>query len=235
MKTKTVILCFFFIFFGEIFLQAEVRPQAGIESYIGPNNFFSITPWVGIRVNLTYHSSLLVKYYLHNIEYDYINELEKTVERKARLNNFTTAIYAQKWGHDFYAATSLFLGTDDYSALALDAGTELRLTERIALNGGIYYLNESSILWYPDEETRRISIYSVKGGFRYTLFNGFSLGPNFNLYKNSEEVNASSIGVLLRYVPKYPFYFHLAYYYYSESAQYRFSGHFFSFGINMYY
>lgn len=235
MKTKTVFFCLLITLLWAGSLKAEMHPQAGIESYLGPNNFFSLTPWVGIRVNLTYNSSLLVKYYLHNIEYDYMNELEETIERKARLNNFTAALYAQKWGHDFYVATSLFLGTDDYSAVALDAGTELRLSNKIAVNGGIYYLNENSILWYPEEETRRISIYSVKGGFRYKLFNGFSLGPTFNLYKNSEEVNASSYGVLLQYVPRDPFYFHLAYYYYSESAQYRFSGHFFSFGINVYY
>ncbi|MFO7979712.1 MAG: hypothetical protein R6V00_02625 [Candidatus Aminicenantes bacterium] len=235
MKIKMAVLSAVIVLMSVISAQAEIRPQAGVESYLGPNKFFSLTPWAGVRINLTKKSSLLVKYYLHNLQYDYINDLGETVRRKARLNNFTTAVYAQKWGHDFYAAASLFSGTDDYSALALDIGTELRLIKRVAISGGLYYLNEDSILWYPEQESRRIAVYSVKGGFRYTLTDGLSVGPKFDFYKNSEQVNASSLGVLLQFVPKDPVYIHFLYYRYTESAQYKFSGDFFSLGVNLYY
>lgn len=235
MKRKIAVLSVLVVLISAVLAEAEIRPQAGVESYLGPNKFFSLTPWAGVRVNLSKKSSLLVKYYLHNIQYDYLNDLEQTVRRKARLNNFTTAVYAQKWGHDFYAAASLFLGTDDYTALALDIGTELRLIKRVAITGGVYYLNEDSVLWYPEGESRRIAVYSIKGGFKYSLIDGLSLGPTFNLYKNSEEVNASSFGMLIQFVPKNPVYIHFQYYRYTESAQYRFSGDFFSFGLNLYY
>ena len=234
MKTKKVIFSILMTLFV-ISLKAEIRPQGGIESYLGPNKYFSFTPWTGIRISLNQRLSLLVKYYHHDIKYEYTNDLDETVERKAILNNFTAALYTQQWGHDFYAAVTYLTGTDDYSALALDAGTELHLLDKIAINLGIYYLNESSILWYPEDERHRISIYSIKGEIRYTLFNGLSLGPTFNYYRNSEDVNAFSYGILLQYIPKEPFYINFAYYYYSESAQYRFSGHFFTFGINIYY
>jgi hypothetical protein len=235
MKTKTAVWIVCLIGLCSISTQAEVRPQGGVESYVGPNRFFSITPWVGIRANLSKKSSLLVKYYLHNLQYDYMDELGDTVQRTARLNNFTTAVYAQKWGHDFYAAASLFRGTDDYSALALDIGTELRLIKKVDINAGVYYLNEDSILWYPQQESRRISLYSVKGGFKYKLINGLSLGPTFELYRNSEQITASSFGALMQFVPREPVYLHISYYRYTESAQYRFSGNFFSFGVNLYY
>jgi len=235
MKIISVICGAFLVLLLALSMDAEIRPQAGVESYMGPNKFFSITPWAGIRINLTRNSSLLVKYYRHNIQYEYINQLGNTKKRKARLNNFTSALYAQKWGHDFYAAVSIFSGTEDYSALALDIGTELRLIKRMTINGGVYYLNEDSILWYPEENSRRIAVYSLKGGFKYSLWEGLSLGPTFNLYKNSEQVNASSFGLLLQFVPKDPVYIHVSYYRYTESAQYRFSGNFFSFGVNLYY
>jgi len=235
MKRKIAVLSVLLILVSFVSGQAEIRPQAGVESYLGPNKFFSLTPWAGVRVNLSKKSSLLVKYYLHNIQYDYLNELGETVRRKARLNNFTTAVYAQKWGHDFYAAASLFTGTDDYTAVALDIGTELRLIKRVAITGGVYYLNEDSVLWYPEGESRRIALYSIKGSFRYILWDGLSLGPTFDFYRNSEQVNASSFGVLVRFVPVEPVYIHFQYYRYTESAQYRFSGDFFSFGLNLYY
>lgn len=233
-KKETVVISVVLILISVICAGAEIRPQAGVESYLGPNKFFSLTPWAGVRVNLTKKSSLLVKYYLHNLQYDYLDELGETKKRTAQLNNFTTAVFAQKWGHDFYVAASYFSGTDDYTALALDIGTELRLIKRMTFSTGFYYLNEDSILWYPDEESRRIALYSVKGQFRYTLLEGLSLGPTFNLYKNSEQVNASSWGILIQFV-KDPVYIHLSYYRYTESAQYRFSGDFFSLGVNLYY
>jgi hypothetical protein len=235
MKRNIAVVNVFIILMIVVSAEAEIRPQAGVESYLGPNKFFSLTPWVGVRINLTKKSSLLVKYYLHNLQYDYINELGEAARRTARLSNFTTAVYAQKWGHDFYAAVSLFSGTDDYKAVALDVGTELRLVKRVDITGGFYYLNEDSVLWYPEEESRRIVLYSVKGGFRYTLLDGLSFGPTFDFYKNSEQVNASSFGVLVQFVPKDPVYIHFKYYRYTESAQYRFSGDFFSFGVNLYY
>lgn len=234
-KRKIAVLTVSVILTGVIAAFAEIRPQAGVESYIGPNKFFSFTPWAGLRINLSKNSSLLVKYYRHHLQYDYLSELGETKKRTARLNNFTSAVYAQKWGHDFYAACSFFSGTDEYTALALDIGTELRLIKKTALTAGFYYLNEDSILWYPEEESRRIAVYSVKGEFRYTLFDGLSLGPNFNLYRNSEQVNASSWGVLLQFIPAEPVYLHVSYYRYTESAHYRFSGDFFSLGLNLYY
>jgi len=216
-------------------LNAEIRPQAGLESYFGPNRLFSLTPWIGIRINLTSNSSLLVKYYRHKLKFNYVNDLEETEERSAVLNNFTTAVYAQKWGHDFYAAASFFLGADDYTAIALDTGTKLQLTKKLALDLGVYFLNENSILWYPQEETRRISIFSIKGGIKYSFWDHLEIGPFININQNSEDIMAYSIGFLLQYMPVDPLYVHISFHRYSESAQYRFSGNYVSFGINLYY
>lgn len=227
-----VFLCILFL---PIHLSGDVHPQGGVETYMGANNLFLFTPWVGMRIGLSSSSSLLFKYYSHNIRFDFIDDEGEETRRKARLSNFTAVFYTQKWNHDFYSACSYFVGTDSYQAVALDAGTELRLSDRISAVAGIYYLNEKSVLWYPDEETRRISIYSLKGGVKVKIIKGLYLFPKFNFYVNSEDVRARSYHIGIQVNPLQAVYLSLSYYHYSESARYKFSGNYFHVGLNFYY
>ncbi|MDZ7859370.1 MAG: hypothetical protein U5O15_01650 [Candidatus Krumholzibacteriota bacterium] len=235
MKTGKYLLALIFISVFINSAEAELRPQGGIASYFGANNYFSVNPWGGIRVNVTSNSSLLLNYRFYSLQFDYTNKMGESYLRKAELNNFTTALYTRNWGHDFYAAASIFSGTDDYSAFSLDLGTELHPADRLAITAGIYYLNEDLVLWYPEEGSGKIDVYSVKGGFRYSLLDGLSLGPTLEFYRNSQEVTAYSVGAMVQFIPVEPVYVNFSYYYYSESAQYKFSGNFFSAGLNLYY
>lgn len=216
-------------------LFAGIYPQAGIETYIGSNKLFIYTPWIGLRVGLSNNASLLLKYYNHNISFNYVNdELEKK-KRTAHLSNFTTALYVQKWGHDFYSALSYFLGSDSHRALAFDSGASLKITKWLFFEAGVYLLNEKSILWYPDEEVRNIFLYSVKGGVKFKINKWISIQPRIYLYRNSEDVDAFTYSIGLNITPKDPFYINLSYFKYSESAQYRFSGDYLSVGLHFYY
>lgn len=216
-------------------LFAGVYPQAGFETYVGSNSLFTYTPWAGMRIKLSNHTSLILKYYNHNLRFNYLNNELAKIKRVARLSNFTTVLYAQKGGHDFYSAVSYFIGSDSYKALALDAGTAIKFTKKAALEAGIYFLNERSILWYPDEEVRNIALYSAKVGVKYNINKWLSITPKIYLYKNSEDVTASTYSIGLTFIPKEPLFLTLYYFRYKESAQYRFSGDYVSLGLNFYY
>lgn len=232
MRLRIIILCLLCISSN---LFAKVYPQAGFETYIGPNSLFLFTPWAGLRFGLYNNASLIFKYYNHNIRYNYLNDEDEETKRVAHLSNFTMVLYAQKGGHDFYSALSYFLGTDSYRALALDAGTGLKISGRLTVEAGIYLLNENSILWYPDEDVRNIFLYSANGGVKFKLNKWISIKPKIYLYKNSENVKASTYSIGLVLTPKDPIYITLFYFRYSESARYRFSGNYISIGLNIYY
>ncbi len=232
MRIKFIIICLLIIP-SSVF--SDVYPQAGLESYTGPNNFFSITPWIGLRMGLSNHASFILKYYNHNIRFHYQNDDSEKIKRSAQLSNFTAVLYAQKWQHDFYSALSLFLGTDSYRALAFNAGTALKISKKLTVEVGTYLLNEKSVLWYPTEEVRNISLYSLNGGGRFYFNERFNISSKIYVYRNSEDVSASTYSVGLTFIPKPPIYITLNYFRYSESSQYRFSGNYLSFGINFYY
>ena len=232
MKIKVFVFCILCI---APYLGADIHLQGGIESYMGSNNLFTLTPWIGLRVGLFKSTSLLLKYYNHNISFNHTNVNDEETERKAHLSNFTVALYTQKWGHDFYSAISYFSGTDSYSALALDTGTELKITKRIYLDVGIYLINEKSILWYPNEAVRNIFLDSVKGGVKFKITKWLSICPKIYAYRNSEDVNAGTYSMSAIINPMDPIYISLIYFKYHESAQYRFSGDYISIGLNFYY
>jgi hypothetical protein len=232
---KKVMSTILFLLITTAFLSAEIHPQAGIEGYLGANDLRTWTPWIGLRINVTAKSSFIAKYFLHNIHYEYLNSDGVTAEQDFQMSNFTGVYYAQRWGHDFYAAVSYFTGTDDYQAIALDAGTALRVLPKLSIEAGTYILNEDSTLWYPEDEERKISLYSVKGGLKYEILKGLFLTGRVNLYRNSEDVTAHSYVLDVTFVPFEPVYFNINYSRYTESAQYRFSGDYVSAGINIYY
>jgi hypothetical protein len=231
-KTAVTIL---FLLISITLASAEIHPQAGIEGYLGANDLRSWTPWIGLRINVTSESSLIAKYFLHNVHYEYLNSEGITAEQNFQMSNFTGVFYAQKWGHDFYAAVSFFTGTDDYQAVALNAGIELRVLPGLSIEAGTYILNEDSTLWYPEDPERKIALYSAKGGLKYEIINRLFLGGQVNLYRNSEDVTAHSYVLEVTAVPVDPVYFNINYSRYTESAQYRFSGDYVSAGINFYY
>ncbi|MCJ7580941.1 MAG: hypothetical protein MUP98_10460 [Candidatus Aminicenantes bacterium] len=233
MKLKSI--SFLAILFFSTFLYAGVYPQAGIESYLGTNNMRLFTPWVGIRVNLSPNASFLLKYYNHNLSYNYINNHEVEIQRKASLSNFTTGIYAQKKNVYFFGALSYFRGTDAYRALAFDGGIGTKIIGNLSAEIGTYLIRESSILWHPNEDMRYIFLYSIKGGLKYKITKWLTIQARFNLYQNVEDVKASSVMAGLQIIPWGPLFFNIYYIKYSESADYQFSGDFLSMGINIYY
>jgi len=216
-------------------LAAEVKPQFGIESYFGPNKMSLITPWMGIRVRVHQRASLLFKYYNHNIQFNYPNEIGKDVKRTANLSNFTSAGYVQLGKHEAYTALSFFTGTDSYRAQALDAGVGIKLHSRITAEVGVYLLNEKSVLWYPNEPERNIRMNSFKGGVKLQILSWLALVPRAYFYKNSEDVTGAtySIGAVLS--PMYPIYLNILYLHYTEAAQYKFKGDYLSIGLHFYY
>lgn len=232
---KKIRLIIFITLIASVFLTAEVKPQAGIESYIGSNSLLLVTPWVGLRVKLKTNISLLLKYYNHNIRFNYINTDGQETKRTANLSNFTTAIYAQLGKHHAYSALSYFTGSDSYNAIAFDGGLGIKIMDKLTAEAGIYLLNENSILWYPDENERDIFLYSFNGGVKYKLTKWLSVNPKIYLYKNSEDASATSYSIGAIISPKDPVYISVIYLRYSESARYKFSGDYISIGLNFYY
>ena len=108
MKTKllTLSLCFLCLT-GR--LAADIHAQGGIESYIGANSMFQLTPWLGIRASLSSQSSLIFKYYNHNLRYQYDGGID-VFEQRASLSNFTGVYYHQTPRRDLYAALSYITG-----------------------------------------------------------------------------------------------------------------------------
>jgi len=235
MKSKFPLVFLLSFLFFPVVSYGRIYPQAGIITYLGPNHLYSYTPWAGLRFGLVPHVSFIVKYYNHNIRFDYPGVGVETVERVARLSNFTAVLYAQKWHHDFYSALSYFTGTDSYTALAFHGGTNLKISDRFRFELGTYLINESSVLWYPGEEERKIFLYSFNSALSFGLKSWLHLKPRIYLYRNSEQVNAFTYALEVVFIPKHPFYINLVYYRYKESARYRFSGHYVGLSLNFYY
>ncbi|MBM3296905.1 MAG: hypothetical protein FJY83_04825 [Candidatus Aminicenantes bacterium] len=231
MKTKALILI---LLAAPALLSAETVIQMGFESYFGANRTLLWTPWVGVRQSLTDSSSLLFKCYFHNLGYRYINLEELEVKRQAQLLNLTAAYYRQKPSGEAYAALSYLRGNERYSALALDGGLGLAVAGRLSLDAGIYVLNESSVLWLPEEPLRRITTASLKGGIRLKIFEWLRLNPRAAVYRNTDGVTATTWAASLVLVPKPPLTISLGFSRYSESASYRFRGDYFEFGLNYY-
>lgn len=211
-----------------------VSPQFGIEFTGGSNKLLLFTPWIGLRYSISQNSSLLFKYYNHNISFNY--SIEETIKkRNANISNFSFIYYLQNPNAELYSALSFLSGTDSYKGLAIDCGISKPVFKWLKTEVGFYLLKESSVLWYPDEDVRDIFLYSLKGGFEFKLTKNLVLNPNFSFYRNSEDVNAHSLSIGFVYSPKEPFYLFIFYSKYSESANYRFSGNYFSLGINFYY
>jgi len=218
----------------------EVYPQGGLEIYFGTNHLSQLTPWVAVRLGISGRASFILKYYNHNLRYNYLSFDETSEEfaekkRVARISNFTSILYYQKDRLTAYGAVSLLFGTDSYNGLALDAGVGQKISKRIAIEGGIYLLREDSILWFPEEEKRNINLYSLKGSLKFEIIKGLYFNPNLYLYQNSEDVNALSFSFGFILNPKDPTYITIYYYRYKESAQYRFSGNYISAGLNFYF
>jgi hypothetical protein len=221
-------------------LAGGIYPQAGLEYYSGSNRLSLLTPWVAARFSLWTGTSLIFKYYNHNMRYNYqsfdeTNEQFLTKTRKANVSNFTTVFYAQKSKWTGYAALSFMFGTDSYRATAFDGGVGYAITPKLTAEAGVYLLREDSILWYPEETSRKINLYSLKGNVKFKVFPWLTVNPNIYLYRNSEDVNALSWSAGLILTPKDPITVTLYYFKYSESAQYKFSGDFISLGVNLYY
>lgn len=229
----------FFLLAGGPLLSAAVYPQAGIEAYFGANRLRLWKPWIALRFGLSDRASLLLKYYHHRLSFDYsVFEEDAVFERtrEASFSNLTAAIFLQKGATSGSAAVSYLLGTEGYRGLVLDAGVSQKFGPRFEVEGGIYVISESSVLWYPTEAARDIAIYSLKGGIKIGLIpDKLILNPKVSVYRNSEKVNAASYAVGLIVSPKYPFYITLDYYRYTEAAVYRFAGDYVSATLNIYY
>lgn len=221
-------------------LAAGIYPQFGMEFSLGANNLSLVSPWAGLRFSLSDNASLLLKYYGHNLKYAYTGFDEATEQfvertRKANLSNFTTGVYYQKDKWTAWGAASFMVGTDSYKALVLDVGVGRKIWEWVTLEGGLYLLREDSVLWYPEEERRMINITSLKGGLKIKIINGVFFNPMANVYWNSEDVKAQSYYLGLIITSTGSLYITLAYSRYSESSTFKFSGNYFTVGLNFYY
>ncbi len=214
---------------------SAIFPQFGFESTAGSNKLFLITPWIGLRYPISQNSSLLFKYYNHNISFNY--QMEEGVEKKrnANISNFSLVYYFQNPGSEIYSALSFLAGSDSYRGISLDCGLSKSPLKWLKTEMGFYLLKESSILWYPDEDIRDVFLYSFKGGLKFKIIGNLEFNPNFYFFRNSEDVNAYSVSAGFIYFSREPLYFFIFYSRYSESAQYRFSGNYLSVGINLYY
>jgi len=228
-----------FVLAGGPVLASGIYPQAGFEMYLGANQLRIMKPWAALRFSLSNKSSLILKYYHHNLSYayfEYENDavLEKT--RKAVFSNLTAAVFFQRGKSSGYAAVSYLTGTYDYKGWIVDAGVSRRIASRIELDGGIYLFREKSVLWYPSEPPRYIDLYSLKGGVKVSIVPAkLFIHPKVYVYRNSEGVNAAAYAVGLVLSPKYPFYVTLDYIRYTEAAVYRFAGNYISLGLSLYY
>jgi len=231
---KNTAICLLFLLSLSVNSMADIHAQGGIESYMGANHLSVITPWLAIRASLSKTSSLIFKYYNHNIQFRYDNGVE-TVKQDTQLTNLTSVFYFQNEKQDIYTALSYYMGKNSYRALAVDSGVKFNLNRFLALESSLYALVEKSTLWYPLDKPRYIFLYSFRGGVQVKLTKWMTLNPKVYFYRNSEEVNAISYSAGLVFTPKYPFIITAYYFRYKESAQYRFSGDYFSVGLNFYY
>ncbi len=213
----------------------SLYPQAGADYYWGANKFRSLKPWFGVRASLSPCSSFLLKYTFHDLDFDYLRDDGTKASREANLSQFIAAIYYAREKLESYAAVSHFRGSESYTAWNLDLGIGGKITSRFALETGVYLLDESSILWYPDEPVRRLQVGALRAGLDIKITNGLNLNPQVYFYRNSEKVTATTVAVSAIFIPREPFTFVLTFWNYRESAQYRFSGQYFSVGLHLYY
>jgi hypothetical protein len=217
-------------------LCGRVYPQFGVETFLGGQyRLFSLAPWVGLRLPLANTSSLIVKVRQQSVAFDFVDENEAEVRQKSSLSMLTGVYYYQKGKLDAYAALFQMLGSDGYSASGADIGCAYRLWRLLAVETGLYLLNEKSTLWYPDEAARRISLYVWHAGLRLALAPKLELNPQVHLGSNSESVSTFAWSAGLTYSPRDPVYITITYTRYSENDEYRFSGNYLSGGINFYF
>jgi len=237
--SKSSVLVLLIIFLLLISLQsnisAQIYPQFGLNSYVGPNKLFSIAPWFGLRFPVSNASSVILKFNQQQLAYEYYNweEEKELVEKK--ISHLVGVYYLQKNKLDLYAAILYLIGQDKYTGLGLDAGFSYRLFPRFKVEGGIYLLSEKSNLWYPDEAVRDIKLTSVRIGIQYQVFKKLIINPKLYFSSNSEDVSASTYSLGVIYLITGPLYLTADYTRYSESQQYKFSGNYFNCGINVYF
>lgn len=238
MKVSSSRLIFLAVVLGllatEVWPQA-LFPQAGVEYYFGANKFRSLKPWAGVRVSLSSWASALAKFTYHDLEFEYPDDAGNRIKRQASLGQFIGAFYYAREKLESYAAFSYFRGTEGYTAYNLDAGAGYKLNSFLGVEAGIYLLDETSVLWYPDEPERRIQVGAIRAGLNLNLVKGLQVNPQLYLYRNSEDVTASTLAVSLVFIPREPFTFVFTFWDYRESAAYRFSGKYFSVGLHLYY
>jgi len=218
-----------------------VYPQAGIEFFLGKNAYKSFSPWMGVRWGVSGNSSVIFKTYFHNVSFDYVSDEGTTDAVKANITNFTLVYYYQKNKLDFYVATSYlggtrsYFGDRSYHGTVLDTGIEYKISKVFVLEAGIYLLDETSVLWFPDEEPRNIVTSSLKGGVKIKLAKPVTLNANAYFLNNSDDVSAFSYSIGLIIIPFEPAYLTIYYWKYNENTEFRFRGNYLSLGLNFYY
>ncbi|MBN2346065.1 MAG: hypothetical protein JXO51_06710 [Candidatus Aminicenantes bacterium] len=217
-------------------LGGRVFPQFGIETFLGGRyRLFSLAPWGGFRLSLAPTSSLIVKFRQQSIAFDIEGEDEVTRRFKSNLSMFTGVYYLQRRGLDAYAALFQMLGSNGYNATGADIGLAYKLFGGVAAEAGLYLLNEKSNLWYPDEPLRRITLYIGHVGVKVALLRRLELQPQVHLGSNSESVGTFAYSASVNFSPRDPIYITVTYMRYSENDEYRYSGDYFSGGINFYF
>jgi hypothetical protein len=218
-----------------------IYPQAGVEFFMGTNAYWSLAPWMGIRVGVSNNSSVIFKTYCHNLGFDYLSDEGTKESVKAKISNFTLAYYYQKNKIDFYIATSFLRGTRTYfgdrfyRGTVLDAGIEYRISKVVAFEAGIYLIEDTSVLWFPDEEPRNIFTSSIKGGVKIKLAKPVTLNANAYFLRNSYDVSAFSYSIGLIIIPFEPACLTVYYWKYNENTEFRFRGDYLSLGLNFYF
>jgi hypothetical protein len=217
-------------------LCGRVYPQFGIESFLGGQyRLFSLAPWAGLRLPLAGTSSLIVKFRRQSIAFDLVDENDVAVRRKSSLSMLSGVYYYQKGKLDAYAALFQMFGSGGYNAGGADIGAAYRLWRPLAVETGLYLLNEKSTLWYPDEAVRRISLFVWHAGLKLALAPKLEFNPQLHFGGNSESVSTFAWSASLNYSPRDPLFVTITYTRYSENDEYRFSGNYLSGGINFYF
>lgn len=217
-------------------LGARVFPQFGVETFLGGRyDLFSLAPWGGVRLPLGNTSSLIVKFRQQSIAFDVEGDDETWSRKKSSLSMITGVYYFQKDRIDAYAALFQMFGSNRFLATGLDVGLAYKLFARIAAEAGLYVLNEKSVLWYPNEAPRRITTHVWHVGARIAVLPKVEIQPQIHFGSNSESVRNFAWSASVNVSPRDPIYITLTYTRYSENDQVRFSGDYFSGGINFYF
>lgn len=217
-------------------LCGRVVPQFGVESFLGGRyRLFSLAPWAGLRIPLASTASLIVKYRRQSIAFDYLNEDGGKERQRSSLNMLTGVYYRQQGRLDAYAALFQMFGSGGYNASGADIGCAYRLWRPLAVETGLYLLNEKSTLWYPDEAVRRISLFVWHAGVKLALAANLELNPQLHFGGNSESVSTFAWSAGLNFTPRDPLTITITYMRYSETDETRFSGDYLSGGVNFYF